>query len=85
MGRESDLRQGAGQDERAGRRGGSLGGRRHGGADRSISQIPLPGMVWPSGWAWGQGHGHYHLMIMVSTTLGVFLIILSKNPAAHTS
>lgn len=44
------------------------------------------GMVWPSGWAWGQGHSHYHLMIIgVYATLGVFLIIASKNPAAHTS
>lgn len=44
------------------------------------------GMVWPSGWAWGQGHSHYHLMIVgVYATLGVFLIIASKNPAAHTS
>lgn len=44
------------------------------------------GIVWPSGWAWGQGHSHYHLMIIgVYATLGVFLIIASKNPAAHTS
>jgi len=44
------------------------------------------GMVWPSGWAWGLGHSHYRLMIIgVYATLGVFLIIASKNPAAHTS
>lgn len=44
------------------------------------------GMVWSSGWAWGQGHSHYHLMIVgVYATLGVFLLIASRNPAAHTS
>jgi uncharacterized protein DUF6632 len=51
-----------------------------------IFGIFLLGMVWPSGWAWGQGHSHYYLMILgVYATLGVFLIIASKNPAAHTS
>jgi hypothetical protein len=44
------------------------------------------GVVWPSGWAWGQGHSHYVMMILgVYATLGVFLLIASKNPAAHTS
>ena len=44
------------------------------------------GMVWPSGWMWGVGHSHYHLMIIgVYWTLGVFLLLASKNPAAHTS
>lgn len=44
------------------------------------------GVVWPSGWAWGQGHSHYLMMILgVYATLGVFLLIASKNPAAHTS
>ena len=44
------------------------------------------GIVWPSGWTWGQGHSHYLMMIIgVYATLGVFLIIASKNPAAHTS
>src|SRR5215471_14057938 len=43
-------------------------------------------IVWPSGWAWGQGHSHYLMMIIgVYATLGVFLLIASKNPAAHTS
>jgi uncharacterized protein DUF6632 len=51
-----------------------------------IFGIYLLGMVWPSGWAWGQGHSHYYLMIIgVYATLGVFLIMASKNPAAHTS
>src|SRR5499433_399944 len=44
------------------------------------------GILWPSGWAWGQGHSHYLMMILgVYATLGVFLLIASKNPAAHTS
>ena len=44
------------------------------------------GVGWPSGWAWGHGHSHYLMMILgVYATLGVFLLIASKNPAAHTS
>jgi FtsH-binding integral membrane protein len=43
-------------------------------------------VVWPSGWAWGHGHSHYLMMILgVYATLGVFLLLASKNPAAHTS
>src|SRR5262245_55056497 len=43
-------------------------------------------VVWPSGWAWGQGHSHYLMMILgVYATLGVFLLLASKNPTAHTS
>ena len=50
-----------------------------------LGVYPL-GMVWPSGWQWGQGHSHYHLMIVgVYATLGVFLLIASKNPQAHAS
>jgi hypothetical protein len=44
------------------------------------------GIVWPSGWAWGHGHSHYLMMILgVYATLGIFLLIASKNPTAHTS
>ena len=44
------------------------------------------GIVWPSGWTWGQGHSHYLMMIIgVYATLGVFLLIASKNPMQHTS
>src|SRR5580704_495983 len=43
-------------------------------------------MVWPSGWAWGEGHSHYLMMIIgIYATLGVFLIIASRNPYAHKS
>ncbi len=44
------------------------------------------GMVWLSGWAWGVGHSHYHLMIVgVYATLGLFLLMAARNPAANTS
>lgn len=50
------------------------------------------GIVWPSGWIWGQEHSHsfipshYLTMIIgVYATLGVFLILAARNPAAHTS
>src|SRR6516162_8237590 len=44
------------------------------------------GILWPSGWAWGQGHSHYLMMIIgVYATLGVFLLIASRNPYAHKS
>ena len=44
------------------------------------------GVLWPSGWTWGQGHSHYLMMIIgVYATLGVFLLIASRNPYAHKS
>ena len=50
------------------------------------------GIVWPSGWVWGDAGpqsfipSHYLMMIIgVYATLGVCLIIASKNPAAHVS
>jgi hypothetical protein len=43
-------------------------------------------IVWPSGWAWGHGHSHYLTMIMgLYATLGVFLILASRNPQQHRS
>jgi len=42
------------------------------------------GVLWPSGWGWGQGHSHYLMMIIgVYATLGVFLLIASRNPYAY--
>ena len=42
--------------------------------------------VWPSGWTWGTGHSHYLMMILgVYATLGVFLVIASRDPGAHRS
>jgi len=43
-------------------------------------------IVWPSGWTWGQGHSHYLMMIIgVYATLGVFLLVASRNPDEHRS
>ena len=44
-------------------------------------------IVWPSGWAWHTGHTpHYLQMILgVYATLGVFLLVASRNPLAHLS
>ena len=42
------------------------------------------GIVWPSGWAWGHEHSHYLMMIVgVYATLGVFLLLASRNPEAY--
>ncbi len=44
-------------------------------------------IVWPSGWVWHTGHtSHYLQMILgVYATLGVFLLIASRNPLANLS
>ena len=47
-------------------------------------------MIWPSGWAWHSGPSHtlphYLQMILgVYATLGVFLLIASRNPLANLS
>ena len=43
-------------------------------------------IIWPSGWAWGQGHSHYLMMILgIYATLGVFLLLASRDPDAHKS
>jgi hypothetical protein len=45
--------------------------------------------VWPAGWAWHAGPpeaSHYFMMIVgVYATLGVFLILAARNPAANAS
>lgn len=49
--------------------------------------LPALTVVWPSGWAWhADGRSYYLEMIWaVYMTLGVFLIIAARNPAAHRS
>jgi hypothetical protein len=46
-------------------------------------------IVWPSGWAWHQGapqDSQYFMMIVgVYATLGVFLILASRDPRANLS
>lgn len=42
--------------------------------------------VWPSGWTWGHAHSHYLLMIIgIYATLGVFLLLASRDPLANRS
>lgn len=42
--------------------------------------------VWPSGWTWGHAHSHYLLMIVgIYATLGVFLLLASREPLANRS
>ena len=46
-------------------------------------------LVWPAGWAWHHGapyESDYFMMIVgVYATLGVFLILAARNPAANRS
>jgi hypothetical protein len=43
-------------------------------------------VIWPSGWTWGHGHSHYLMMILgIYATLGVFLLMASRDPDAHRS
>jgi len=46
-------------------------------------------IVWPSGWSWHAGPpmaSHYFMMIVgVYATLGVFLMLAARNPAANKS
>ena len=47
--------------------------------------VPLM-TIWPSGWTWGHGHSHYLLMIVgIYATLGVFLVMASRDPDASKS
>ena len=51
----------------------------------TVGVYPLT-IVWPSGWAWHAGQSDYLQMILgIYATLGVFLIIASRNPLAHRS
>jgi hypothetical protein len=47
-------------------------------------------IVWPSGWSWHAGPSHHlphylQMILGVYATLGVFLLIASRNPLAHLS
>ncbi len=51
-----------------------------------IVGIYLLMVVWPSGWTWHTGHSDYPLMIIgIYATLGVFLLLASREPLAHLS
>ena len=41
-------------------------------------------VFWPSGWAWSSGRSEYlEMIIAIYATLGVFLLIASRNPQQH--
>jgi hypothetical protein len=43
-------------------------------------------MFWPAGWQWQPNQPEYEQMILgVYATLGVFLVLASKNPLQHRS
>ena len=43
-------------------------------------------IIWPSGWSWHVGQSDYLQMILgIYATLGVFLLVASRNPLAHLS
>jgi hypothetical protein len=43
-------------------------------------------ILWPSGWSWNTGQSEYLQMILgIYATLGVFLVIASRDPLAHRS
>ena len=47
---------------------------------------PLMMSLWPSGWRWSPNQPQYEQMILgVYATLGVFLLIASRNPMRHVS
>ena len=41
-------------------------------------------IVWPSGWSWGQPES-LQMIIGIYFTLGVFLLLASRDPLAHRS
>jgi hypothetical protein len=50
-----------------------------------IGIYPLT-ILWPSGWSWNTGQSEYLQMILgIYATLGVFLVLASRNPLAHRS
>ncbi|HEV2667698.1 MAG TPA: DUF6632 domain-containing protein [Blastocatellia bacterium] len=51
-----------------------------------VGNYPLT-ILWPSGWSWhAEGRSNYLEMILgIYATLGVFLIIASRNPLEHRS
>lgn len=51
-----------------------------------VGVYPLMMSLWPSGWRWSPNQPQYEQMILgVYATLGVFLLIASRNPLRHLS
>jgi uncharacterized protein DUF6632 len=52
----------------------------------AFAVYPLMMSLWPSGWRWQPNQPEYEQMILgVYATLGVFLLIASRNPLEHRS
>src|SRR6185503_18534780 len=51
-----------------------------------VGVYPLMMYLWPSGWRWQPNQPEYEQMILgVYATLGVFLLLVSRNPSANRS
>ena len=51
-----------------------------------IGVYPMMNWIWPDGWGWEPRQYEYEQMIIgIYATLGVFLLIASRNPLAHKS
>jgi hypothetical protein len=51
-----------------------------------VGVYPLMMSLWPSGWRWQPNQPEYEQMILgVYATLGVFLLVASRNPLEHRS
>ena len=51
-----------------------------------LAVYPLMMALWPSGWRWTPNQPEYEQMILgVYATLGVFLVIASRDPLRHLS
>jgi hypothetical protein len=49
-----------------------------------VGVFPLMMYLWPSGWRWQPNQPEYEQMILgVYATLGIFLLLASRNPAAN--
>jgi hypothetical protein len=43
-------------------------------------------VLWPSGWSWHTGHSEYlQMIIALYATLGIFLLLASRDPRQHLS
>ena len=52
----------------------------------SFAVYPLMMYLWPSGWRWQPNQPEYEQMILgVYATLGIFLLLASRNPPEHRS
>jgi len=51
-----------------------------------LGVYPLMMFLWPSGWRWHPNQPEYEQMILgVYATLGIFLLLASRNPSANRS